>query len=75
MCALFHENRSGIKKSVISFVYLFCPNTGTKFREPYRSNHVIPHRVSCFSLLIAPLAFEIAFVLIVLVTHLCVLYV
>ena len=44
MCALFYENRLGIKKIVISFVYLFCPNTGTKFREPYHSNHVIPHR-------------------------------
>ena len=41
---MFCENRLGIKKSVISFVYLFCPNTGTKFREPYHSNHVIPHR-------------------------------
>ena len=45
MCALFYENRLGIKKIVISFVYVFCPNTGTKFREPYHSNHVIPHRV------------------------------
>ena len=44
MCALFYEYRLGIKKRVISFVYLFCPNTGTKFREPYHSNHVIPHR-------------------------------
>ena len=26
------------------FVYLFCRNTGTKFREPYHSNHKIPHR-------------------------------
>ena len=26
------------------FLYLFCPNTGTKFREPYHPNHVIPHR-------------------------------
>ena len=43
MCALFYENRLGIKKSVISFVYLFCSNTGTKFCEPYHSNHVIPH--------------------------------
>ena len=42
MCALFYENRLGIKKIVISFVYVFCPNTGTKFREPYHSNHVIP---------------------------------
>ena len=41
---MFFENRLGIKKSVKSFVYLFCPNTGTKFREPYHSNHVIPHR-------------------------------
>ena len=21
---------------------MFCPNTGTKFREPYHLNHVIP---------------------------------
>ena len=42
---MFYENRLGIKKSVM-FVYLFCPNTGTKFREPYLSNHVIPHRDS-----------------------------
>ena len=40
---MFYENRLGIKKSVISFVYLFCPNTGTKFHEPYHSNHMIPH--------------------------------
>ena len=46
MRALFYENRLGIKKSVISFVYLCCPNTGTKFRAPYHSNHVIPHRVN-----------------------------
>ena len=39
MCVLFCENKLGI-----SFVYLVCPNTGTKFREPYCSNHVIPHR-------------------------------
>ena len=44
MCALFYENRFGIKKSMISFVYLFCPKTGTEFREPYHSNHVSPHR-------------------------------
>ena len=43
MCALFHENRLNIKKSVISFAYLFCRNTGTKFHEPYHSNHMIPH--------------------------------
>ena len=42
MCALFYKNRLCIKKSVISFVYLFCPNTDTKFRE--LSNHAIPHR-------------------------------
>ena len=42
---MFCENRLGIKKSVTSFVYLFCPNTGTKFHEPYHSNHVIPHRL------------------------------
>ena len=29
---------------MISFVYLFCPNTGTKFGEPYHPNQVIPHR-------------------------------
>ena len=42
---MFYENRLGIKKSVISFVDLFCPKTGMEFREPYHSNHVIPHRV------------------------------
>ena len=42
---MFYENRLGIKKRVISFVYLFCPNIGSKFREPNHSNHVIPHRV------------------------------
>ena len=41
---MFYENRSDIKKIVISFVYLFCPKTSTKFRDPYHSNHVIPHR-------------------------------
>ena len=44
ICALFYENRLCIKKGVISSGYLFCPNIGTKFREPYHSNHVIPHR-------------------------------
>ena len=44
MCAWFYENRLGIRKSVMSFVYLFCPNTGMKFREPYHLNHVIPRR-------------------------------
>ena len=47
MCALFYENRLGIKKSGISFVYLFCP----KFREPYHSNHVIPHGTLLMALL------------------------
>ena len=46
MYALFYENRLGIKKSMIRFVYLCCPKTGTKFRELYHSNHVIPHRAS-----------------------------
>ena len=41
---MFYENRLGIKKSVIGFVYLFCPNICTKFREPYHSSHLIPHR-------------------------------
>ena len=27
---------------------MFCPNTGTKFREPYHSNHVIP-RLAVYS--------------------------
>ena len=49
MCALFYENRLGIKKNVISSVDLFCPNTGTKIREPYHLNHVIPHRVERLS--------------------------
>ena len=44
MCTLFYENRMGIKKKKDKFAYLFCSNTGTKFREPYHSNHVIPHR-------------------------------
>ena len=26
---------------------MFCPNTGTKFREPYHSNHVIPRLANC----------------------------
>ena len=43
MCALFYENLLSIKKSVISFVYLFCPNTSSKLHEPYHLNHVIPH--------------------------------
>ena len=25
---------------------MFCPNTGTKFREPYHLNHVIPRLVT-----------------------------
>ena len=25
---------------------MLCPNTGTKFREPYNSNHLIPRLVS-----------------------------
>ena len=44
MRALFYENCLGIKKSVSKFVYLFFPNTGTKYLEPFHSNHVIPHR-------------------------------
>ena len=27
------------------FSYMFCPNTGMKFREPYHSNHVISRLV------------------------------
>ena len=38
MCALFYENRLGIKKNLISFFF-------TCFvREPYHSDQVIPHR-------------------------------
>ena len=33
-----------VLKKCEKFVYLFCPNTGMKFHEPYHSNHVIPHR-------------------------------
>ena len=36
----------------VNIFYLFCPNTGTKFREPYHSYHVIPHRVFCFGSLV-----------------------
>ena len=43
MCALTYENWLGIKCD--NFVYLFCPNTGMKFREPNHPNHMIPHRV------------------------------
>ena len=42
MCILLHNNRVGISGNIIYFFYMFCPNTGTKFREPYHSNHVIP---------------------------------
>ena len=35
---------NGYSEKCDKFVYLFCPNTGTKFREPYHSNHVILHR-------------------------------
>ena len=31
-----------ILKKCDKFVYMSCPNTGMKFREPYHSNHVIP---------------------------------
>ena len=41
---MFYENQLGIKKSVVSLFMCFCPNIGTKFREPYHSNHVIPHQ-------------------------------
>ena len=44
---MFYENRLGNKKGVICFGYLFSSNTGTKFRDPYFSNHVIPHRDLC----------------------------
>ena len=43
MCALFYENRLGIKKSMISWLPYFV-RTGTNFREPYHSNHAFPHR-------------------------------
>ena len=41
---LFYENRLGIKKSKISFVYLFCPNTGTKSVNPIIQTTWFPHR-------------------------------
>ena len=34
----------GYKEKFDKFVYLFCPNSGTIFCEPYHSYHVIPHR-------------------------------
>ena len=42
MCILLHNNRVDISGNIIYFFYMFCPNTGTKFREPYHLNHVIP---------------------------------
>ena len=42
MCILLHNNRVGISGNITLFSYMFCPNTGKKFREPYHSNHVIP---------------------------------
>ena len=44
MCALFYENRLGIKKNVISLFSCFVRIPGTTFREPYHSNQGIPHR-------------------------------
>ena len=35
----------GYEEKCGKFVYLFCPNIGIKFHEPYHSNHVIPCRV------------------------------
>ena len=42
MCIFLHNNRVSISGNMIYFLTCFCPNTGTKFREPYHSNHVIP---------------------------------
>ena len=42
MCILLHNKRVGISGNIILFSYMFCPNTGTKFREHYHLNHVIP---------------------------------
>ena len=44
VCALYY-----IKMTINRFSYLFCPNTGTKFREPYHSYHVIFHCVQPLS--------------------------
>ena len=41
MCILFHNNRVSISGNIIYF-RMFCLNTGTKFREPYHLNHMIP---------------------------------
>ena len=35
---LLHNYRVGISGNI----NYFCSNTGTKFREPYHSNHLIP---------------------------------
>ena len=40
---MFYENLLGIKKSVIRFVCLFCPNTGTKFKSPGRVAQSVGH--------------------------------
>ena len=46
MCMLLHNNQVGTSGNIIYFlIYMFCPNTGTNFHEPYPSNHVIPHLV------------------------------
>ena len=39
MCTLLHENRLAFKENN-NLPYLFCPNTGTKFRELYHLNHM-----------------------------------
>ena len=41
MCILLHNNRIGISGNIIGFI-MFSPNIGTKFREPFHPNHVIP---------------------------------
>ena len=44
MCIILHNDQVGISGNILYFL-TFCLNTSTKFREPYRSNHVIPHLV------------------------------
>ena len=39
MYILLNNNRAGYKWKYNLFSYMICPNPGTKFREPYYSNH------------------------------------
>ena len=47
MCILLHSNQVCIRWKYNLFSYMFCPNTDTRFREPYHLNHVIPRLDIC----------------------------